>query len=164
VNEFIQQLSTDAGGTDIGTIEAFFLFSQSIILGSFLMGLTLWVNSKNETPKDASSEGAENSKNSPSTNLMTAGNVLFICIGMTAVMILVGNNLARAFAIGAAIALVRFRVKVEGKFIGMALLYGVLTGMACGIGRVDIAWTVAITFGVVLLAMMTLQRTLFNQK
>lgn len=91
--------------------------------------------------------------------VLSSASVVFLCLGMTAVMILVNDNLARAFAIGAAIALVRFRVKVAGKFLGVGLLYGVLTGMACGVGRTDVAWLVTGCFGLLLLGALAARRS-----
>ncbi len=73
-------------------------------------------------------------------------------------MILVNDSLARAFAIGAAIALVRFRIKVAGKFLSAALFYGVLAGMACGVSRVDLAWLLTVVFCVSLFAVFQLRR------
>ena len=68
--------------------------------------------------------------------VLGSANVLFLCFGMTGIMILVNNNLARAFAIGAAIAVIRFRIKFDGKGLGSSLFFGVLVGMACGVGQV----------------------------
>lgn len=79
--------------------------------------------------------------------LLGSANVLFLCFGMTGIMILVNNNLARAFAIGAAIAVVRFRIKFNSQ--GSMLFFGVLVGMACGVGQ--IATAVGVTFAYAIL-------------
>lgn len=80
--------------------------------------------------------------------VMSSSNVLFLCFGMTGIMILVNNNLARAFAIGAAIAVIRFRVKFDDKGLGSTLFFGVLVGMACGVGQVQTALVITTTYGI----------------
>ena len=70
-----------------------------------------------------------------------ASNLLFLCVGLTGLMLLVNDNLARAFAIAAAIALVRFRVKLDQKSVNASLLFAILAGMACGLNNIELAWT-----------------------
>lgn len=154
MNEFLSQLANEvsqgqaaaASSASAEPSSTLVLFANAILIGVFLMLLTIWVNLEIDRTGDGAPSEDGKAKKPDSDFMLTSANVLFMCIGMTAVMILVNNNLARAFAIGAAIALVRFRIKVEGKFLGMALFYGVLTGMACGVNRIDVAWSVAVTF------------------
>jgi hypothetical protein len=61
-------------------------------------------------------------------------------------MILVNNNMVRAFAIGAAIALVRFRIKLDGKSANASLLFAILAGIACGLSELSLAWTLLATY------------------
>lgn len=68
-----------------------------------------------------------------------AANLLFLCVGLTGVMLLVNNNLARAFAIAAALALTRFRIKLDQKSVNASLLFAILVGMACGLGEQRLA-------------------------
>ena len=75
------------------------------------------------------------------STLYGSGNLLFLCVGLTGTMVLVNNNMVRAFAIGAAIALVRFRIKLDGKSANASLLFAILCGIACGLGGVSLAWT-----------------------
>lgn len=103
------------------------------------MALTLWSDRRSESGRKRRAEGE-------SDLLSSASNVLFLCVGMTAVMILVNDNLARAFATAAAVALVRFRIKFTGKFLRVSLLYAVVVGMACGLNRPYVAWTVTAIF------------------
>src|SRR3954468_11486792 len=72
---------------------------HSAIIGGMLMAFLYFALVKNK-------KGAKDVV--PSEVLVAASNVLFMGFGMTGVMILVNNNLARAFAMGAAIALIRF--------------------------------------------------------
>ena len=46
-------------------------------------------------------------------------------------------------AIGAAMALIRFRIKVDTKTVNMGLFYRLLTGMAVGIDQVPIAYAIS---------------------
>ena len=69
-----------------------------------------------------------------------ASNLLFLCVGLSGLMLLVNDNLARAFAIAAAIALVRFRIKLDQKSINASLLFAILAGMACGLDATGLAW------------------------
>ncbi len=69
-----------------------------------------------------------------------AANLLFLCVGLTGIMLLVNNNLARAFAIAAALALTRFRIKLDQKSVNASLLFAILIGMACGLGEERLAW------------------------
>ena len=84
-----------------------------------------------------------------------ASNLLFLCVGLTGLMLLVNDNLARAFAIAAAIALVRFRVKLDQKSVNASLLFAILAGMACGLNNIELAWTATVIymvlFGLILL-------------
>lgn len=75
-----------------------------------------------------------------------SANILFLCVGLTGVMILVQNNLARAFAIGAALALVRFRVKLGQKSVGSNLLFGIIAGIACGLNELAVAYILTILY------------------
>jgi hypothetical protein len=113
---------------------------HSALIGGLLMLLLVWTAqvSKKDSSKPMGSAEI----------LLNASNVLFLSFGMTGVMLLVNNNLARAFAIGAAIALVRFRVKFDSKSVGMSLFYALLTGMACGVGEVTTAYAIVTFYGV----------------
>ncbi len=72
--------------------------------------------------------------------LIASSNLLFLCVGLTGTMILVNNTMVRAFAIAAAIALVRFKVNLNGRDSNSALLFGILSGIACGLQELRLAW------------------------
>lgn len=118
--------------------------ANSAALGMVLLCLTVWAS--NSTPNDKI--GPNTSRLSPSDIIINSSNVLFICFGMTGMLLLVNNNIARAFAIAAAIALVRFKIKVDSKIMSMSLFYAVLTGMACGVGYAFIGYILVIFFGI----------------
>ncbi len=121
------------------------IMGNSVILGILLMMIGIWVANRLKT-KPLKPGGDLNTQ--MSEIVLGAGNYLFLTIGMTVVMVLVNNNLARAFAIGAAISLVRLRIKVDGKGQGTTLLMAVLVGMACGVDKIIMAWCLMLTYAV----------------
>ena len=123
------------------------LEAHSVGVGLLLMVITLWVNYQLSLGPARTVETGAIRPQSPAEIVYSSSNVLFLCFGMTGIMILVNNNLARAFAIGAAIALVRFRIKVDSQVQGISLFYGVLCGMACGVDQPSIAWGSGVVFG-----------------
>lgn len=99
-------------------------------------------NEDDELPENVTSKAKSVSKEDDTLQLfLGASNLLFLCVGLTGLMLLVNDNLARAFAIAAAIALVRFRVKLDQKSINASLLFAILAGMACGLSAIELAWT-----------------------
>jgi hypothetical protein len=72
--------------------------------------------------------------------LLGSANLLFLCVGLTGVTLLINNNIVRAFAIVAALALIRFRVKLDQKSMSASVLFGVMAGMACGLQEMMLAW------------------------
>jgi hypothetical protein len=120
-------------------IKTLTLMGHAVFMGMVLMMISIWATSKlNQSNPKADKSGVTGLN--ISETVLGASNYLFLTMGMTVVMILVNNNLARAFAIGAAISLVRLRIKVDGKGQGTTLLMAVLMGMACGVDQVPMAW------------------------
>ncbi len=145
MNPLVAGLASQDGSLELKGQQVLFAMGNSVATGILLMLITVWASYKVAKSKMVPSE-----KEKAATSqdiVLNSMNVLFLCFGMTGVMLLVNNNLARAFAIGAAIALVRFRIKVDNKVMSMAFFYGVLAGMACGVGQPMVAWIVAIVFG-----------------
>lgn len=127
------------------------LFGNSIILG---LALT-WVTYLAVCQAEASEEEEEGplSPKDKYRLFLGASNILFMCVGLTGVMLLVGNNLARAFAIGAALALSRFRVKISKKSTGTHLMFGIIAGIACGLDQLAIAWICSLIYTVLQLSL-----------
>ena len=135
----------------------------SIILGLILMMLAAWTGRKiSQNYRELNgvlrakgvlkSQGTDSNLYEPEVIsfpelILNSSNVLFLCFGMTGIMILVNNNLARAFAIGAAISIVRFRIKLDSQGLGATLFFGVLVGMACGVGQIDTAVLLTLSYG-----------------
>ncbi len=140
--------STHASVEPISNALAFEYLGLSILLGALLTVVTIWANQKvapllHSMEADKSPPKAVSTMTLLTSAILNASNVLFLCFGMAGIMILVNNNLARAFAIGAAIALVRFKIKLDAYGLGVTLFFGVVVGMACGVGQTETAIAIA---------------------
>jgi hypothetical protein len=135
-NQHITKLLTENGFSTTETnfifADLFYLFGNSLIIGLILTIISYMALlpriTVNETIDDR-----------PKT-LMGLMNILFLTVGLTGIMILVDNNLARALSIGAALGLTRFRIKLGSKNLGSNLLFSILAGVACGLNEVQLAW------------------------
>ena len=156
----LAKLGEDGSMAALSDRYMFLLLLHSIALGLILVVATFYeVKYLSEYPiksrveLDMDDEDEESGKNSPekvnpkgkktSNNLeifLGSSNLLFLCVGLTGVMLLVNNSLARAFAIAAALSLTRFRIKLDQKSINASLLFAILAGMACGLAQVRLAW------------------------
>lgn len=113
-------------------------FGHSFFLGSILTFVTYFSLTY---AKPASSKKKLSAKKR-AKYILGSFNILFLCVGLTGLMILVNNSLARAFAIGAALGIVRFRVKLGQKSLVSNILFGIITGIACGLEMLSVAWIV----------------------
>lgn len=68
-------------------------------------------------------------------NLYVAQTQILLAIVAAALMMIVGNNAARAFAIFAAVSLVRFRTNIRDPKEISVLLISLALGLAAGVGR-----------------------------
>lgn len=85
-----------------------------------------------------------------SQRLLGAANQFFLCIGLSATMLLVQENLVRTIAIMAALSLLRFRVKIDRKGTGVTLIFSLLGGMAAGLQEFQMAWVIAFSYAFLL--------------
>ena len=72
-------------------------------------------------------------------NPYVAQTQILLAIVAAALMIIVGDNAARAFGIFAAVSLVRFRTNIRDPKEITVLLISLALGLACGVGRWDLA-------------------------
>ena len=72
-------------------------------------------------------------------NPYVAQTQILLAIVAAALMIVVGDNAARAFGIFAAVSLVRFRTNIRDPKEITVLLISLAIGLACGVGRWDLA-------------------------
>lgn len=122
----------------------------SIMINSLGVGLVLAAVTYLGT-KSIYGRGKGSNSLDPFALLLGSANLLFLCVGLTGVTLLINNNIVRAFAIVAALALIRFRVKLDQKSMSASVLFGVMAGMACGLQEMLLAWIMT-GFYVVLLA------------
>ena len=78
---------------------------------------------------------------------------ILLAIVAAALMIIVGDNAARAFGIFAAVSLVRFRTNIRDPKEVTVLLISLAIGLACGVGRWDLA-VVLCLFSLIVLSLM----------
>src|SRR6266496_2337127 len=83
-------------------------------------------------------------------NPYVAQTQILLTIVAAALMIIVGDNAARAFGIFAAVSLVRFRTKIRDPMEITVLLISLALGLATGVGRPDLAVILCIFVLVVL--------------
>lgn len=77
-------------------------------------------------------------RDKPLTRSLQQAQVL-LCIAGAMVMIIIGDSVARAFGVGGAAAVVRFRTPVEDPKDTTLLFLLITLGMACGIGQFAVA-------------------------
>ena len=78
---------------------------------------------------------------------------ILLAIVAAALMIIVGDNAARAFGIFAAVSLVRFRTNIRDPKEITVLLISLALGLACGVGRWDLAVVLAL-FSLIVLSVL----------
>ena len=77
-------------------------------------------------------------RDKPLTRSLQQAQVL-LCVAGALVMVIIGSSLARAFGVGGAAAVVRFRTPVEDPKDTTLLFLLIALGMACGIGLLEVA-------------------------
>ena len=83
-------------------------------------------------------------------NLYVAQTQILLAVVAAALMMIVGDNTARAFAIFAAVSLVRFRTNIKDPKEITVLLISLALGLATGVGRWDLGLILCV-FALVLL-------------
>src|SRR5687767_10777871 len=83
-------------------------------------------------------------------NLYVAQTQILLAVVAAALMMIVGDNAARAFAIFAAVSLVRFRTNIRDPKEVTVLLVCLALGLAAGVGRWDLGLALALFSLVVL--------------
>jgi len=133
------QKATEGLQVSYNVSELITLLGHSTLIGIILCFITYFSSRKYLDPrKDLDKQ--------KTALVLGTTNILYLCTGLTAVMILVNNNLARAFSIGAAIALVRFRIKLGKKGAAANILFGIIGGIACGLNEVTLAWLITLLY------------------
>lgn len=82
-----------------------------------------------------------------------AASLALLPMVATLVLIVIGDSLARSFALVGALAIVRFRTRMRSTWDITFVFLSLAVGIACGVGRLDIA---AVGTGVAVLAALAL--------
>ena len=75
---------------------------------------------------------------------------ILLCLGGALIWVIVGNNLARAFGLGGALSLIRFRTPVPNPKDTTVVFFSIIIGMAAGLGQYATAAIGTGVFGVVM--------------
>lgn len=121
---------------ELAVAEVIESMGHSIVLGLVLVLSTFWVGRN----LDRRAMGTNLTSKDHLKEIIGAMNLMFLTVGLCGIMILINNSIFRAFAIVAAIALVRFRVKLDNKALGSAMIFAILAGMACGVREIGFGY------------------------
>ena len=156
--EYIDMLLkvSEGFGIDLSLWQFCGLLLNSILLGVILTTLTYLSNAP-LPPKNGDERKKKDIKKQIKV-LIGSTNILFLCVGLTGVMVLVNNNLARALAIGATLGLVRFKIALGSKMIGSNMLFGIIAGIACGLNELFVAWAVTGVYALIQIAILVVIR------
>lgn len=137
-------MENDSAVTPLTTLEILVVMGHATLLGFILTFTTYFIGTYLERAILKTRPSGKNLLE----DVISATNLLFMTVGLCGVMLLISNNLLRALAVMASIAIVRFRVRLDYKTLGSAMLFAVLAGMACGAQELAIAY---VTVGVFVL-------------
>jgi uncharacterized membrane protein YhiD involved in acid resistance len=76
-------------------------------------------------------------------------SIIMLSLTTTVIMMVIGNSLATAFGLVGAMSIIRFRTAVKDSQDILFIFLSLAMGMACGVGRFDIALYGSIFIGVV---------------
>ena len=65
--------------------------------------------------------------------------LILLCTGGALIWLVIGNSLVRAFGLGGALALIRYRTRVRDPKDMPLVLFAMVVGMACGVGLYEVA-------------------------
>jgi len=75
---------------------------------------------------------------------------MLLCLGGALIWVIVGNNLARAFGLGGALSLIRFRTPVRNPKDTTVVFFSIIIGMAVGLGQYATAMIGTGVFGLMM--------------
>jgi hypothetical protein len=126
----------DLPPTELPMLDVIESMGHAIILGMVLVLATFWVG----RTLDRMAMGNTLTSKDHLKKIIGSMNLMFLTVGLCGIMILINNSIFRAFAIVAAIALVRFRVNLDHKALGSAMIFAILSGMACGVREIGFGY------------------------
>lgn len=142
--DFFQDAQTGADAQILSNLEILVRLSMATLMGLIIGSMYRWTF----TGKPKSFR--------PS---MVHTQVL-LCLGGALIWVIVGNNLARAFGLGGALSLIRFRTPVRDPKDTVVVFYSIIIGMACGLGNYA---TAVIGTGVLGLVLTFMRRAHFGR-
>jgi hypothetical protein len=80
-------------------------------------------------------------------NYLMMHTFVFLAVAIAAAMMIIGNNLARAFGLVGAVSIIRFRSAIKSSRDMAFVLIVIVVGMACGLGYIVLAIIGALFFG-----------------
>jgi uncharacterized membrane protein YhiD involved in acid resistance len=84
-------------------------------------------------------------------NYLMMHTLILMAVGIAAAMMIIGNNLARAFGLVGAVSIIRFRSALKSCRDMAFVLLIIVIGMACGLGYVVLAITTTLFAGCLIL-------------
>ena len=79
-------------------------------------------------------------------NYIMMHTLIFLAVAISGAMMIIGNNLARAFGLVGAVSIIRFRSSVKSARDMAFVLFAIVVGMACGLGYIFLA-SLTVIFG-----------------
>ena len=151
MNLLLSQVLKASPDLTIDIQQIFLRVGHAFSLGVLLMLATYLISIQHRRSRP--SKPGQTTVQLTTLSLLGLSNLLFLCLGLTGIMLLINNNIVRAFSIVAAIALVRFRIKVDQNNLNASYLFAVLAGMASGLGEVHIAWILTAVYCLILIGL-----------
>jgi uncharacterized membrane protein YhiD involved in acid resistance len=87
-------------------------------------------------------------------------SLIFLSLTVAGAMMIIGNNLARAFGLVGAVSIIRFRRAVKSHLDMSYVFLAIVVGMACGLGFLVVALIITVFVGCI---MIILWKTRFGQ-
>lgn len=78
-------------------------------------------------------------------------SIVFLSIITTIVIMIIGNNLARAFGLVGALSIIRFRTAIKDTIDIVYIFLSLAIGMACGVGYHKLAFAATVIIGLILI-------------
>jgi len=148
VNNALAGLFTDAAQVAPHALDTIVtLLGNSIAVGAVLAVTTYLVARVSRLPFGKKPDGVDESAiEYRLQQFVGSATLLLLCVGLTSLMLVINNSIVRAFALMAAVSLVRFRVRLDRKdasgasLMSAAMLFAVLIGVASGLNELTLSW------------------------
>ena len=137
MNNALAGLFTDAAQVAPHALDTIVtLLGNSIAVGAVLAVTTYLVARVSRLPFGKKPDGVDESAiEYRLQQFVGSATLLLLCVGLTSLMLVINNSIVRAFALMAAVSLVRFRVRLDRKdasgasLMSAAMLFAVLIGV-----------------------------------